>query len=179
MMLKIFITDLSAYNSGYLIGRWVNLPMSQEERSEVILEILREGEQAVKCGKHEEWFITDYEWTDATIFKVSEYENLDVLNQKVEALEEVETSELPKVAFLLEEGLVNNLDNAIEHIDDVIVYENSSFTDIAEQYIDECVDLNGYSAIIVNHIDYMGIGRDLEMEGNYFSVGSDIYQYLG
>ena len=178
-MLRIFITDLSAYNAGYLIGRWVSLPMSQEERSEVILDILHEGEQVVKCGKHEEWFITDYEWTDVSIFEVSEYENLDELNQKVETLEELEIWELPKVSFILEEGLVITLDEAIEHIDDVIVYENSSFTDIAEQYIDEYVDLNAYSDIIVNHIDYIGIGRDLEMEGNYFSVGSDIYQYLG
>jgi len=52
-------------------------------------------------------------------------------------------------------------------------------TDIAEQYIDEYTDLNGYHPLIIHHIDYEGIGRDLEIEGSYFRDGTDIFEFIG
>lgn len=30
-MLEIFITDLCAYNNGFLIGKWITLPLSGNE----------------------------------------------------------------------------------------------------------------------------------------------------
>ena len=62
-MLKVYITDLAAYNSGYLIGEWVTLPIEREELTNGIQQILQLG--CVDCGNsetHEEWFITDYDW---------------------------------------------------------------------------------------------------------------------
>jgi len=52
-------------------------------------------------------------------------------------------------------------------------------TSIAEQYIDEYTDLNGYHPLIVHHIDYEGIGRDLELEGSFFQDGSDYFEWIG
>ena len=58
------------------------------------------------------------------------------------------------------EGLVKDLSEAIEKVDEVIVYEDCTMVDIAEQYIDEHCDLNGLSSLIVNNIDYQGIARE-------------------
>jgi hypothetical protein len=179
-MLKIYITDLAAYNSGYLVGEWVNLPIEKEELEASIKKILKQGEEVCKCGSHEEFFITDYEWKDVTIFSVNEYENPYLLNEKLSFLEEkVDSSQYKNVKILLEYELVKNLDEAVENVDNLIIYENSSMRDIAEEYIDECVDLNGYHSLIINHIDYEGIGYELENSGNYFKDGSDIFQYIG
>jgi hypothetical protein len=179
-MLKIYITDLAAYNNGYLIGEWVDLPMEKEELEVSIKKILKQGEEACKYGSHEEFFITDYEWEDVTIFSVQEYENPYLLNEKLSLLEEkVNSVQYKNVKILLENELVENFEDAIENVDNLIIYENSTMTDVAKQYIEESVDLNGYHSLIVNHIDYEGMGRDLEIQGSYFKNGSDIFQFIG
>jgi hypothetical protein len=179
-MLKVYITDLSAYNSGYLIGEWISLPMEKEELELSIKKILNQGENICKDGTHEEYFITDYEWKEVTFFSVAEYENLYLLNEKLTLIEEkVDSSQYKNVKILLEYELINNLEEAIKNIDNLIVYEDSTMRDIAEQYINECVDLNGYHSLIISHIDYEGIGRELEDGGNYFQDGTDIFQYIG
>ncbi len=33
-MLNIYITDLAAYNKGFLYGEWIRLPMSDDNLSE-------------------------------------------------------------------------------------------------------------------------------------------------
>ena len=38
-MLKVYITDLSAYNQGFLIGKWVSLPMAMEDLENELLEL--------------------------------------------------------------------------------------------------------------------------------------------
>ena len=43
-MLEIYLTDLQAYNEGYLVGKWITLPLSEFELSQVVSEVLIEGE---------------------------------------------------------------------------------------------------------------------------------------
>lgn len=38
-MLNIFLTDLAAYNSGELIGKWITLPLTDLELQTVINEV--------------------------------------------------------------------------------------------------------------------------------------------
>jgi len=135
-MLKLYITDLAGYNAGHLIGTFITLPMEEKELEASIKEILKYGD---------EYFITDYEFTGVELFKVEEYSSPYELNRKMALIEEsIEPHQHKSVKVLLENGLASSLEDAISKIDDVIVYENSSMTDIAEQYIEEYTDLNGY-----------------------------------
>ena len=43
-MLKLFITDLCAYNNGFFVGEWVSFPLSCKELYMAINCILCEGE---------------------------------------------------------------------------------------------------------------------------------------
>lgn len=53
-MLKIYLTNLGKYNEGYLVGKWVELPATDEE--------LEEAKKEIGINQqYEEWFITDYE----------------------------------------------------------------------------------------------------------------------
>jgi len=170
-MLKIFLTDLAGYNLGHLRGEFITLPMEEKELEASIKEILKYGE---------EYFITDYEFKDVELFKVEEYSSPYELNRKIALIEEsVEPHQHKIVKVLLGNGLATSLEDAISKIDEVIVYEDSTMTSIAEQYIEEYTDLNGYHPLIVNHIDYESIGRDLEIEGSYFRDGADIFQFIG
>jgi hypothetical protein len=178
-MLEVFITDLQAYNEGNLVGRWFTLPASEEQLSQVISDVLREGEEACGTEDHEEYFITDFEWGDHALFEVGEYSNLSQINEQLQQLEDKSDHELKAIAFLLSESLATDIDDAISKADDVHIYENQSMEDIAYDLIQDCYNIHELSPIIANHIDYQGIGRDLEMDGNYFEVGNDIYEYAG
>ena len=178
-MLKIYLTDLEAYNNGALVGKWIELPMSQDELSQELKEVLEQGKQAVNGYNHEEYFITDYEWEDVSIFEVGEYANLTNLNEQVEQLEELNQEQQKAVQFLLDEQLVKDMAEAIEKVDDVIIYQDQSMSDIAYNLIEECYNIDNIPSIISNHIDYKAIGDDLLLDGSYF-VGNDgdIIQYV-
>lgn len=46
--MKIYITDLTAYNAGTLVGKWIELPMDKEELAERLDELDEEQLGAVK-----------------------------------------------------------------------------------------------------------------------------------
>ena len=64
-----FITNLGKYNEGYLIGEWVKFPVTNEELQAVF--------QRIGINRrYEEWFITDYECPDSSIYDLlGEYES--------------------------------------------------------------------------------------------------------
>lgn len=97
----------------------------------------------------------------------------------MQLLEDKTGHELKAIAFLLSESLATDIDDAISKADDVRIYENQTMEDIAYDLIQDCYNIHELSPIIANHIDYEGIGRDLEMDGSYFEVGNDIYEYVG
>jgi len=68
MEIKIYLTNLAKYNQGTLIGKWLELPLTDEELEIEIREVL---------GNDEAYFITDFE----APFKIDEYENLHKLNE--------------------------------------------------------------------------------------------------
>jgi len=180
-MLKIYITDLAAYNKGYLFGEWISLPC--ENMKDELDKIIKGGEalcfmQEGYYEKHEEWFISDYEWEDIDIFEVTEYEDIFTLNKQLEKLEECSSYDLKAISFLLNDGIVNDLDEAIIKACDVIIHENTRLEDYAYALIKELYCTDTLPPIIANHIDYDSIARDLEIEGNYTVVGNDIYEYI-
>ncbi len=178
-MLKIYITDLEAYNNGALVGKWVELPLSKEEIDNELQEVLDKGKAVVNGYNHEEYFITDYEWEDGAIFEVDEYSNLDNLNERVEQLEELDHDQLKAVQFLLDEQLAKDITEAIEKIDDVIIHQEQSMSDIAYNLIEECYNTDDIPSILLNHIDYEAIGSDLLLDGSYFiGTDGDIIEYV-
>lgn len=184
-MLQIYITDLAAYNAGCLIGKWVKLPIDKNELNSEIKDILEQGTEF--CGGSKDYpnaenFITDYEFenSDIDIFKIDEYDNVSDLNEKMKLIEEsVEPFQHKILKFLMDNGFASSLEEAIEKVDDVFVYDNYTMRDIAEEFVDEFINLDGINDLIKNNLDYDGIARDLEMDGVYFEVDGDIYQYYG
>ena len=49
-MINVYITNLGKYNEGHLIGKWLELPASNEEIEKVLKEIGIDGEE------YEEYF---------------------------------------------------------------------------------------------------------------------------
>jgi len=178
-MLKIFLTDLSAYNAGYLVGHWVSLPLSSFELSQAISEVLTEGESFCSEDNHEEYFISDYEWEDIDIKEIDAYENVYELNKELQALSALDNNKCKAVKFLLDEGITVDTHDAISRAEDVIVHHNYTMEDIAYDLVHECYNTTDIPSLIANNIDYDGIASNLEYEGIYWEREGDVYEYIG
>ena len=66
-MINVYITNLGKYNEGDLIGKWLELPATDEEIENVIKEIGIDG------VLYEEYFFTDWEVIDG--IEISERRN--------------------------------------------------------------------------------------------------------
>ena len=179
-MLKLFITDLAAYNNGFLVGEWVTLPLSGKELYLAIQQVLNEGEYLCQSDSmHEEIFITDYEWVGLELFNVGEYASPFDVNDDVGKVYELSDYQQRAVAFLLSEGITSEVDDAIEKADDVVIHKNQNLEDVAHEVLNECYGLDTLPPLIVNNIDYRGVARDLDYDGTYWEIDGDVFEYVG
>ena len=178
-MLNLYITDLKAYNENSLVGRWVSLPKIEQELVLDVKGILECGETSTGSSNHEEWFITDYEWDEISLFDVDEYADIYKLNHQLQLLEELQTYELKSIAYLIDAGIAISIEDALEKLDDVVIHEEQTMIDVAYNFIHEYYDIDKQPYLLRTHIDYEGIARDMELEGNYTTMGSDTFEYIG
>lgn len=153
MEIKVFLTNLGKYNEGQLLGKWVEMPIDEDELEEVLEDIGINEE-------YEEFFITDYE----APFKINEYDSIESINERIEAYEDALEKVYDEDALeaLLDEGYsLNEIDN----YDYCIYYNVNDMSDIAYDYVNECYSVNELP--LGNYIDYEALGRDMGYEGNY------------
>ncbi len=111
---------------------------------------------------------------------IDEYSNIQKINEIAKAMQDKNEDEVKAINFLMENNFVKDIFEAIESYEDtVIVHEGCTMKDIAENYIDECYNLEDIPSIISNNINYDSIAFDMELEGNYHKIDSDIYEYTG
>ncbi len=159
--MKIFITNLTQYNEGRLIGQWVELPCTEEQLQDVMSRVL--------C-LDEEYFITD---SEDIPFDVNEYDNPFTLNEKLEQYEALDDHEKLCVVFLLSEGY--DWTYCIDHHEDVTVYPQESLEDVAYSLVEDgCFGTVPES--LSNYIDYEAIARDLGYDG-YVEREEGVFYY--
>ena len=170
--MKIYITDLEAYNRGFLVGEWIALPLEVDELNETINNILFKGQKACSDNYlHEEFFITDYE----ADMSISEYDNIYVLNEIAEALSEFDEYDLLKFKFLVHEGYIERdiIEKGLDSYE-VEIYDfsdNTSFADTFELLAMQFVDDGLYGKIpksLEFYLDYEKMARDLRMDYSEF-----------
>ena len=102
---EAFITNLSKYNEGDLVGEWVKFPTTSECLRDVFRRI---GICSTDRFSHsyEEWFITDYDvYVDGIRNILGEHENLDELNFLASRIEELSDYEYVQFEAIIEEGI--------------------------------------------------------------------------
>lgn len=67
----IYLTNLGKYNEGALVGQWLNVPCTNDEFKQALINIGVDG------VRYEEYFITDYEYLQG----ISEYSNIEEVNK--------------------------------------------------------------------------------------------------
>lgn len=161
--IRIYVGTYSKYNNGSLHGKWISLPMSEEELKKE-LAYVAQGED------DPEFMIQDYE-TDIPGLRISEYSSINDLNEKASMVGEIMDDEASRNALeaYLDKGY--SFEEAIEAVNEGDwSYERAdSETDLAYAIIDS---LGGFENTLSKeqmdyYFDFEALGRDLRIEGAY------------
>ena len=171
MNMSIYLTNLGKYNEGYLVGKWVKLPVSEDKLCAVLDEIgINE--------QYEEYFISDYE-TLLSDLHISEYSSIQELNELAEQLEGLADHEYEKLAAILECESSMSIAEVLETIDELDNYDLLEDVDsdagLAEYYIDNEYIFCDVPDNIKTYLDLDKLGRDIRLESTnicYTSYGA-------
>ncbi len=159
--MRIYLTNLSQYNAGRLIGEWMELPCSEDELKDAMSRIL--------C-LDEEYFITD---SEDIPFDVGEFDNPFGPNEKLEQYEALDDNEKLCVVFLLSEGYDWTIH--MGNHENVILYSQESLEDVAYTLVEDgCFGTVPES--LSNYIDHEAIARDLSYDG-YVENTEGVFYY--
>ena len=168
--MKIFITNLGRYTEGYLIGKWVKLPVSEEKLDEVL--------KAIGINEYyEEYFITDYENDIVGIGDViSEYSSVVALNELAQRLEDLSADEADKLGAVLEYEACRSVSDVLELLDELdsfdLLTDVNDDEDLGYYYAEEYCSID-IPEHIQPYFDYEAYGRDIRLESSclYTSYG--------
>ena len=153
MEMSIFITNLGKYNEGYLVGKWVRLPVPSDKLNAVLEEIGINEE-------YEEYFITDFESSFVGMgAAVGEYTSVAALNELAETIDGLSAAEEEKLGALLESELCRDTQEIA-----ALIEQLDSFDLITG--VDDDEALGYYSENLKNYFDYAAYGRDIRLESN-------------
>ena len=187
-MMNLYLANLGKYNEGILKGAWLELPCTEEEFEETLVKIgvatMIDGE--FKMGKiekdengyeyiYEEYAIHDWE-CDINGIEISEYSNIEKLNEIAMVWEEADEYERKCFEALVEAGYTE-----VEKIEDMKnILDGYCFLELEEMFnMDEALgyalaDLNGVTYELEkigmeNYFDYEKYGRDARYDGVYIA----------
>ena len=169
--MKIFITNLGMYNEGYLVGKWVKLPVSEDKLDEVL--------KAIGINEYyEEFFISDFENERIIGLSevVSEYSSVQALNKLAQRLEELSDDEADKLGAVLEYEACRSVSDVLELLDELDNFD--LLTDVTDDeelgyyYAEEYCSID-IPENIQPYFNYEAYGRDIRLESSclYTSYG--------
>lgn len=170
-MLRIYIANLGKYNEGELLGKWIDLPSDIEDLEQLYVDIKvahrdAEGEFVPWYEEngciYEEVAVHDYE-SDFESLNISEYADINKLNELANRLEEYQDDEIEVIEAYIE-ATGADIEEAMDAFDegDVVLYEANSLEDLAMQFVDEGLFS---TKTLLNYIDFKALGRDLSFDG--------------
>ena len=168
--MKIYLTNLGRYNEGYLVGKWVKLPVCEEVLDKVLKEIGIDE-------YYEEYFITDYENEIIGIGDViSEYSSVQALNELAQRLEDLSDDEANKLGAVLEYEACRSVSEVLELLNKLDEFD--LLTDVTDDeelgyyYAEEYCSID-IPENIQPYFNYEAYGRDIRLESSclYTSYG--------
>lgn len=170
MSARIFIADLAAYNSGELVGKWVDLEgMNAGDVEEAITDVLSRGTNRLKAlgdwagVDHEEFFIADYEGFGP--IRIGEYDSIESIIEHVERMGDDPERYFAFVKYHGEEYAEN-------YDPDEVIGPWDSMEDIAVEYVEDM----GIGEFAERYFDYEKFARDLDIEGSFVEYDGKVYE---
>ncbi|MDY5912602.1 MAG: antirestriction protein ArdA [Inconstantimicrobium porci] len=162
-MIRIYLTNLRKYNNNHIVGKWVELPVSDDEMAGVLKEIGIDDESG--------YFISDFE-CDVPGIHINKNLSIDELNDMADQLNDLDEDEI-KVCSTIMKNENCTLDEAIDQKDSrVVITLNKNVTnsdvDFACSYIEQVYgDVNNMDKeTLARYFDFESFGQDLKMNFN-------------
>ena len=194
-MIKVYLANLGKYNEGELVGEWLELPCTEEEMEQKLVEIgvahyndkgefiqyVIETDAKGYEYVYEEYAIHDYEVPEGLDLEIGEYTNLNELNELAEKLDNLGESDMEVLKALVELGYMTEKDLYEKDLekeigDSCVIYLEDSFASdeqrLGEAYIEQVYGdvSNMDSETLARYFDFEAFGRDLAMD---YSVASN------
>lgn len=160
---RIYVASLADYNAGRLLGRWINADQPIEDIYAEVNEMLKESKELIA----EEWAIHDYEHFGT--LQLCEFSDLASIAELTSLMRE-HGPVIPELVSYL--GGLSELDQARHYMEYCHRGAFDSLADYAQDLIEDCYadSLKALPDFIRYHIDFDGIGRDIELSGDIFTV---------
>lgn len=169
-----YITNLGKYNEGYLIGEWIDFPISDEDLAAVLERIGVSDEPDENGCYYEEYFFTDWETSISGLSaNLGEYVRIDDVNEIAEKIEEY--GDL--AAAIVEAFGVDDLMNSDP--DDYIIWPVDNDEELGEEVVDVCGILNEIPDHLRYYFDFAAYGRDYRLETNGDWCAEGYIEYIG
>lgn len=174
--LKGFITNLSLYNQGKLVGEWIEFPIDEEEFEEVKKRIQIDE-------NHEEYFFTDYECDDLSNFSallLKEYSSVEDLNDIGERMNNADDFLLNAVLSFstdIESALCDLEDGRIVYWGDESPISDDD-TRIGVNYVNSLGSVEELGIeTLARYFDYESFGRDLRLGDGFFVTDDGVFSH--
>lgn len=168
---SIAIEDWALYNEGWLACKWWDYDSDIDD----IEDFYKLARKYVieECFDEVELFIADADTPINSEF--SEYTSISEALDKLNILHDSNDEDLYKISFLMDNGLVDDLEEASSRLEDVVIWSNMDMEDVAREYVDNCYNLDEFA---YRYFDFKSLGEDMLIDGRYFEVDGDIYEYM-
>ena len=171
--MRVAVENYEMYNNGILLCKWFDTnEVSLEEVTAWCKEIaINSGFN----GEDMELFVADYE-DDLGLYSG---ECLINAYKVTEQLESVDASDYTPIKLMLDNGLVSDIEEAIEKVDECHCTGETRMEDVAYNYVQECGLLESMPSSLQCYFDYESLGRDMEIEGTYLEANDGtLWEYI-
>jgi len=165
--IKVYIATGEVGPKRTLLGRWLELPMVEDELRRQMDLFSDDGAGA--------YYLADWETPGLSNLKIDDNDDLEELNALAQRLDDLHETDRLKVDYLCSNGM--GIDDAFEKYEDVTFYPEMRLKDVAEELVDEG-RFGEIPKTIANYIDYEAIGRDLRHDG-YEETNEGVFAYHG
>lgn len=164
-LVSAYVTNLTGYAAGRLVGEWVSFPTTSEEMHAVVSRIARPGD---------ELFVTDYdssrEWVAKALLRCGEFPDLSELNFLAAKLDDLTSWELDIFEAAVEMGdygySLADLIDLTDSLDSFDLLEGvEDEEDLGRYYVEE-LDALEVPDYLLSYFDFAAYGRDIYMEDN-------------
>ena len=171
-ILKCFLGDYDGH------GEWVDMTEDVDVIQKIVDRYTRNGQRDLLISDYSSSYIP----TSLDIDYMSVNDVIELAQTIQSLVNSYESINVVRAVIGAADTFKNDSESIAEFIEnsDFYIYENcSSMADVAMQIVDEAGRLDELPEWAQDYFDYEKYGRDLEIEGQFFYGGNDIYVEIG
>lgn len=171
VVMSVFLTNLTQYNNGNLVGMWISLPTTTAT--------IKSALEKIGCGNNgDEYFITDSFKFENLEMQIPEHSNIFALNRVAKKI--VDSGiEIEILNAFFDDGYT--VQEAIEKAEDGeyhYYYGCNDMEDVAEVIAEETGVFENVPETFRMYFDFKAYARDLEIEGCFYESDHGIIEII-